>query len=44
MENGEEYVELPIPDGAEYDVDDLGDGRIVVQWWRDDPEEGKDYE
>ena len=41
-ESGEEYVELPIPDGAEYDVDDLGDGRIVVQWWQADPEEVQD--
>lgn len=33
-ESGEERVELPIPDGVEYDVDDLKDGTIVVQWWR----------
>lgn len=43
-ESGEESVELPIPDGAEYDIDDLGDGRIVVQWWKTDPEEVEDDE
>jgi hypothetical protein len=33
--SGEAHVELPIPAGAEYDIDDLGDGTIVVQWWHD---------
>ncbi|MFC4986793.1 hypothetical protein [Saliphagus infecundisoli] len=32
-EAGEEHVTLPIPDGAEYDVDDLDNGTVVVQWW-----------
>jgi hypothetical protein len=30
---GEERVKLPIPDGVRYDIDDLKDGTIVVQWW-----------
>jgi hypothetical protein len=38
-DSGEERIELPIPDGAEYDIDDLGDGTIVVQWWDDDDTE-----
>jgi hypothetical protein len=30
---GEERVELPIPDGVRYDIDDYENGTIVVQWW-----------
>jgi hypothetical protein len=41
-EHGEERVELSIPDGAEYDIDDEGDGTIVVQWWRPDESEVSD--
>jgi hypothetical protein len=40
--DGEECVELPIPGGAEYDVEDLGDGTIVVQWWQPDETEVSD--
>lgn len=36
---GEEIVELPIPNDAdiEYDIDDRGDGIIIVQWWNKHP-------
>jgi hypothetical protein len=34
-------VDLPLPNGAVYDIDDTGDGTIVVQWWHD-TEEGDD--
>lgn len=40
--DGEECVELPIPGEAEYDVEDLGDGTIVVQWWQPDESEVND--
>jgi hypothetical protein len=41
-EHGEERVELPIPADAQYDIDDLDDGTIVVQWWRPDESEVSD--
>jgi hypothetical protein len=38
---GEEHVDLPLPNGVAYDIDDTGDGTIVVQWWHD-TQEGDD--
>lgn len=32
---GEAIVDLNLPDDVDYDVDDLGDGRLVIQYWRD---------
>jgi hypothetical protein len=33
---GEAVVDLNIPDGVAYDVDDLGNGRLVIQYWEAD--------
>jgi hypothetical protein len=41
-EYGEERVELPIPADAQYDIDDHGDGMIIVQWWQTDESEVSD--
>ena len=30
---GEAVVDLNIPDSVAYDVDDLGNGRLVLQYW-----------
>jgi hypothetical protein len=34
---GEAVVDLNIPDAVAYDVDDLGNGRLVIQYWEADP-------
>jgi hypothetical protein len=34
---GEAVVDLNISDDVAYDVDDLGDGRIAIQYWEVDP-------
>ncbi len=34
---GEAVVDLNISDDVAYDVDDLGDGRIAIQYWEADP-------
>jgi hypothetical protein len=39
-ESGEERIDLPLPANAEYDLDDVGDGEIVVQWWQTAAMEG----
>lgn len=34
IESGEVTIDLDLPDDIDgYDVDDLGDGTIVVQYW-----------
>ena len=33
---GEATVDLNIPDDVDYDIDDLGDGRLVIQYWEAD--------
>jgi len=33
---GEAIVELNIPPGVDYDIDDLGDGRLAIQYWQAD--------
>lgn len=33
---GEAVVDLTIPDHVAYDVDDLGDGRLAIQYWEAD--------
>lgn len=33
---GEAIVDLNIPPGVDYDVDDLGDGRLAIQYWQAD--------
>ncbi|MFB6128810.1 MAG: hypothetical protein ABEJ47_03520 [Halorhabdus sp.] len=33
---GEAVVNLNVPDDVAYDVDDLGDGRLAVQYWEAD--------
>jgi hypothetical protein len=40
-ERGEKRIQLPFPADAEYDIDDTGDGEIVVQWWRTSETEGE---
>ena len=32
---GEMLLRIPLPEGFEYDVDDLGQGEVVVQYWRE---------
>jgi len=34
--DGEAVVDLNIPDDVAYDIDDLGDGRLVIQYWEAD--------
>jgi hypothetical protein len=34
---GEAIVDLNIPDDVAYDVDDLGNGRLAIQYWEADP-------
>ena len=34
---GEAVVDLNIPDDVAYDVDDLGNGRLAIQYWEVDP-------
>lgn len=33
---GEVTVDLQLPPDLAYDVDDLGDGRLVIQYWHDE--------
>jgi len=33
---GEAVVNLNVPDDVAYDVDDLGDGRLAIQYWEAD--------
>ncbi|MFB6202489.1 MAG: hypothetical protein ABEI98_10835 [Halorhabdus sp.] len=33
---GEAVVDLTIPADVDYDVDDLGDGRLAIQYWEAD--------
>lgn len=32
---GDVTIDLQLPPDLAYDVDDLGDGRLVVQYWHD---------
>lgn len=39
---GEAIIDLNLAAGVDYDVDDLGDGQLVVQYWRADDAEESD--